>query len=93
MTRARTKQLQDAISAFVMRIWDDNQLYNVGGAKNNSLKTPCTILQSDLSSSSAPPCTIQLAECGRYIHEEMHERESSTNEKIHAWPGSMLGGS
>ena len=49
MTRARTKQLQDAISAFVMRIWDDNQLYNVGGAKNNSLKTPCTILQSDRS--------------------------------------------
>ncbi|XP_016731065.1 uncharacterized protein [Gossypium hirsutum] len=36
------------------------QLYNVGGAKNNSLKTPCTILQSDLSSSSAPPCAIQF---------------------------------
>ncbi|XP_040944210.1 uncharacterized protein [Gossypium hirsutum] len=60
MTRARTKQLQDAISAFVMRIWEDNQLYNIGGAKNNSLKTPCTILQSDLSSSSAPPCAIEF---------------------------------
>ena len=34
----------------------------------------------------------RLAECGRYIHEEMHERESSMNEKIHARPGSMLGG-
>ncbi|KAG8490723.1 hypothetical protein CXB51_013780 [Gossypium anomalum] len=54
MTRARTKRIQDALSALVMRIWDGNKVYDVGGAKDNSLKTPCTILQFDLSSSSAP---------------------------------------
>ncbi|PPR80888.1 hypothetical protein GOBAR_AA39826 [Gossypium barbadense] len=45
-------------------------------------------LEAILASNAKP----WLAECGRYIHEEMHERESSMNGKIHARPGSMLGG-
>ena len=54
MTRARTKQIQDALSALVLRIWDDNKVHDVGGAKDNALKTPYTLLQSDFSSSPAP---------------------------------------
>ncbi|KAK5794080.1 hypothetical protein PVK06_035277 [Gossypium arboreum] len=54
MTRARTKKIQDALSALVLRIWDDNKVHDIGGAKDNALKTPCTLLQFDLSSSPAP---------------------------------------
>ncbi|KAH1129664.1 hypothetical protein J1N35_001042 [Gossypium stocksii] len=50
MTRARTKQLQDALSALVLRIWDVNKVHNIGGAKDNALKTPCTLLQYELIS-------------------------------------------
>ncbi|KAK5812155.1 hypothetical protein PVK06_027569 [Gossypium arboreum] len=54
MTRARTKQIQDALSVLMLRIWDDNKVNDIGGAKDNALKTPCTILQSNLSSSPSP---------------------------------------
>ncbi|XP_052880486.1 uncharacterized protein LOC128286808 [Gossypium arboreum] len=54
MTRARTKQIQDAITALVMRIWEDSKVLDVGRAKDDSLKTPYTLLQFDFSSSPAP---------------------------------------
>ncbi|KAG8489278.1 hypothetical protein CXB51_017322 [Gossypium anomalum] len=55
-SRQRTviNQIQDALSALVLRIWDDNKVHDVGGAKDNSLKSQCILLQSDLSSSPAP---------------------------------------
>ncbi|XP_017636604.1 uncharacterized protein LOC108478646 isoform X1 [Gossypium arboreum] len=33
----------------------------------------------------------RLAECGRFIHDKVHKRESTLNRKIHAWIGSMFG--
>ncbi|PPR97518.1 hypothetical protein GOBAR_AA23149 [Gossypium barbadense] len=53
MTQARTKQFQDALSALVKRIWEENKALDVGEAMDSSLKAHCTLFQSDFSSSPA----------------------------------------
>ncbi|KAK5839650.1 hypothetical protein PVK06_008472 [Gossypium arboreum] len=55
MTQAQTKQFQDALSALVMRILEENKALDVGEAMDTLLKTQCTLLQADFSSSRAPP--------------------------------------
>ncbi|KAK5835562.1 hypothetical protein PVK06_011254 [Gossypium arboreum] len=54
MTRAQTKQFQDALSALVMRILEENKALDIGEAMDTLLKTQCTLLQADFSSSPAP---------------------------------------
>ncbi|XP_016675348.1 uncharacterized protein [Gossypium hirsutum] len=62
MTRARTKRLQEALTALLTRIWDETKPLDVGEAMDISLKTQCTLLQADFSSSPAPPALqLQLA--------------------------------
>ncbi|KAH1130585.1 hypothetical protein J1N35_001963 [Gossypium stocksii] len=53
MTRARTKQLQEALTVLLVCIGDDTKSFDVGEAVDNSLKAQCTLLQTDFSSSPA----------------------------------------
>ncbi|KAH1107681.1 hypothetical protein J1N35_011449, partial [Gossypium stocksii] len=55
MTQARTKQLQEALTALLVRIWDDTKSFDIGEAVDNSLKAQCTLLQTNFSSPPALP--------------------------------------
>ncbi|KAH1097466.1 hypothetical protein J1N35_014387 [Gossypium stocksii] len=53
MTRACTKQLQEALTALLKRIWDETKSFDIEEAMDNSLKAQCTLLQTDFRSSPA----------------------------------------
>ncbi|MBA0855965.1 hypothetical protein Goshw_021677 [Gossypium schwendimanii] len=54
MIQVRSKHFQEAISTLFLRCWKEDQLINDGVARANLLKIPCTLVQANFSSISAP---------------------------------------
>ncbi|KAH1046647.1 hypothetical protein J1N35_037431 [Gossypium stocksii] len=60
ITRARAKLFKEALFT---RIWDETMLEHIDEARSSSIKTPCTLVQFELSSllgSQAPFSSNQL---------------------------------
>ncbi|KAK5811733.1 hypothetical protein PVK06_027095 [Gossypium arboreum] len=53
MTRSHTRGLQEALAALLVQIWDESKPLADKEARENSLKTPCTLVQAEFSSSLA----------------------------------------
>ncbi|KAK5772708.1 hypothetical protein PVK06_049002 [Gossypium arboreum] len=60
ITRVRAKQFKEAISAIVNQVWGEALAGQIERAWTSSTRTPCNLLQVDLSSHSAPRAAFSL---------------------------------